>query len=342
MVDVNNWAEIDGKLYFKSYQMIPDTFCFDMERDELEALEENTPEIWSRYAYFRTTSINNYVAFLPYYGKYFSIYDTVKRVFTYVKKETDANYRSSVVYKNKLFAFPDGDLKNIAVLNSDTLTVQYPFLHETKMGRGNQYGEICIDEQYAYICLEDEDKLLKLNLDTYSYECVELIKTNSVYGIIIKRNDKFYLAGNHKFILCWDGKCGFRQIDIKDGALRGEKIKWTQLFSDVIAIKDNLYFAPLNYNAVICLNTLKNDIKVIYLQENDMAITWGVRNYKDSIYICWVDISGRAINSNIISETGKVIEKDLFELTDKIDLCMYGYEYSEYALKIFISNIVNK
>jgi hypothetical protein len=106
---------------------------------------------------------------------------------------------------------------------------------------------------------------------------------------------------------------------------------------------NNLFFAPLNYPSVISLGLEDLKVNYVYELEDIYDISWGFEKFKNSIFMSITDIHGNNGKQYIISILNNEIimnEQEVFKLDEDVDLCRYGFEYSEFALKRFIRNVV--
>lgn len=347
MLDIFSWTQVKNKIYFKSYQMSPGTFCYDLNSEELVTLNNlNEPLDWIPAGYFRTSSIGNYIIFLPYFAQDFVVYNVENNAMKFVaKRDNRTLYRSTVIVDNQLYMFPNGEclLSEIAVFDASSETIYYPFEACTAEFQINSFGDAAIDGKIIYLPLKSNNEVLKLNIVNGNYEVKHVGEREDVYGIIFKKNEMFYLAGNNNFIYIWDGKEYWQEIPIENRE-RGKLIPWEQRFSDAVVYGNKILFAPLNYSCVIGMDIHDRSIDYVLDFGNTEIITWGMEKFRKGIFLSGRSIDGKGGNNYLILEENQDIyveETDLFKISDKVDLCRYGIEYSEFALSLFIKHVID-
>jgi hypothetical protein len=344
MIDVFSWAQVENNIYFKSYQTCPGTFVYNIDNGELLVIDDMYK--WNSYGCFRTTAVGEYVVFAPYFGNdEILVYNTKSKIFKAEKKRNiNSKYRSSAVWKNKLYMFPNGScsIDEIAVFDSNAGNIIYPFKNDNMNLEINAYGNAVVDNGNVYLPLNDYNQVLKINLITCDYKTLSVGERKERFGVILKVGEMFYLSGEKNYIYIWDGEQSVREIPLQDRS-RGELIPWEQLFSDAILYENNIIFSPLRYSHIISLGL--DDLKVDYIYKLDDTsdISWGMEKLRKDIFMSTTDISGNKCRQYLISNINNemiVNEREVIKLDEYIDLCRYGIEYSEFALKKFIRNIV--
>jgi hypothetical protein len=259
------------------------------------------------------------------------------------KRNINSKYRSSAVWKNKLYMFPNGScsIDEIAVFDSNAGNIIYPFKNDNMNLEINAYGNAVVDNGNVYLPLNDYNQILKINLITCDYKILSVGEREERYGVILKVGELFYLSGEKNYIYIWDGGQKVREISLEDKS-RGKLIPWKQLFSDAILYQQHIIFSPLRYLYIISISLDDLKVKKIYKLDDVGDISWGMEKLRNDIFISTINVSTNRVKQFLISSINNEItvnEKEIFKLDEDIDLCRYGIEYSEFALKRFIRNI---
>lgn len=344
LFDVHNWVEIDKKLYFKTYFGMSGTYCYSLTNGELTDLcyKEDVYK-QTNPSYFRTLSYGKKAIFLPYwFGHKIAIYDTEKdnMVFYEVK---GTNYRSGVIYDSKLYAISEqiNTSEGILVMDMRNFEISYPY--DTNAVSANMFGNGCVYGEWYYINCQEEDAILRINLGSYEIEKICLPKLGIKYGTVMITNDKCFLTGDSNCIVIWDLNDKVKKIGLPDNVNINSFIPWKQMFSDVTLVGNDLYYAPLAYQAFVKLNVETMELEILYNMKLENALTWGIKKYGNNLCLTIVDSKNEVKDvCRFDLDAQKIDNENILDmhLFPKLSLCKYTMmEYSKYALGHFIGNI---
>jgi hypothetical protein len=291
--------------------------------------------------------VGEYVVFLPDYSTQgFLIYNTRSKVMKIEpKRNKRTRYKSAVNVENRMYMIPFGEcsLEEIAVFEPSTESISYPLKNTNKRFLINVSGNVVNVKEIIYVPLNEYNQILKLNLKSGNYEVLSVGMRKERYSVIVKANEGFFLSGEKEFIYWWDGKNTVKEIPLENRS-RGKSIPWEQLFSGAVIFKNHIIFSPVKYSSLIGLSI--EDLTVKYLYEFDSFdnVSWGMEKLNNNVFFSTTPVNLRNGKQYLVSDINNelcVREKEIFKPTEDMDLCRYGIEYSDFALKKFINKVIN-
>ena len=344
LFDVHNWVEINNKLYFKAFLGVSGTFYYDLGKNKLCVLSNDKNNyMQAKPSFFRTLKSGKKAIFLPYwFGHEIEIYDTESNNMDYLKV-VGTNYRSGIVYGNKIFAISeqiDTD-EGILVMDLKENKIFYPYdTHDLSV---NMFGNGCINNNWYYINSQEKDTILRVDLERYVVEKLVLPKLGITYGTVMIINDKCYLTGDSNCLVIWDFHENIETIGLPESIKVNYMIPWKQFFSDVIKVDNKLYFAPLSFQAVVSFDIQSSELKIVYKNSRVNTLSWGIKRYDHLLHITLVDTKNNVQEEcQIDIDTDEVIHNNIYDVSlyPKLDISNETMsEYSSYALKLFMEKI---
>lgn len=214
--------DVNGKSIFTEKKAIPSTFNFSSYIDMLEKNTSVTPScefksdnVFGDKMYCGGICANNKIYFCPNTADNIMVYDTINEYIYFIGADLGDfafKYTGMVSYKGYLYCIPRG-VNNILKINPVTdevfkidLDTNYPVQPYNDYRDSHHYNGCISDEGFLYSPpAYSDDKLLKLNMETFTHEEIDFTCNHSTTwtGCVNIPNNKIVFFGNGGFRV-WD------------------------------------------------------------------------------------------------------------------------------------------
>lgn len=338
-LDITSGITVGNKFYFKTFWASMGLYCYDMLQQRLRIIEEprELSEAWDKNSYYGAININQYILFIPYFGKYFVFFDTESEKVIYLERERNSVYFTAIVYDEKVVVFSD-KIADIVVIELDDFSHFYPF--DGRSFDINLMDNLNVGRKGTKVILPTvyEDCVVEMDLNLYSVEFKKLEKLGMIYNIVISYEDGYIITGDQPVILLWDGMNNYRNINIENEWIRYEKNSWKPLFTNAVIDNGKIYFGAWSYKKFISLDLRNMHIDYLYEMSNkEMSY---LSKMGDELLLSIIEEDNPKRNCIYTVQTGVVGFNEL-KMSDSFKFLGAKREYSKSALHFFIEDVVS-
>ena len=345
---------VNGIIY---YSMIDfnGLFSYDIEKGESRFISLFEKEkISENELHLDSVLYKNSIIFIPYNGRYLSIYntDTGKMSYIEMSKGKDCSYYKGIIYKRKLWLIPqvissdNFDRFNICTIDLETWNIErYAEIDRfyTNSAQGIFSFGACSYQNKLYIALYGKNSILSINMENNQTERIVIQKINGLSTIDII-DDYFWISENNT------GNIFITDINGNIKRVIGEEYSdrhYVRMFNCIRKLGDMIYVFPQNSDSIYCVkDVLKtvDTIEELHRRKRYSYCTGEILEYNNELFVAPVEYN-RMISIGIDGELMfydikidvDVLKNEKVEYYEHLDIGMY--EEGEISLKEYIESI---
>lgn len=237
--------------------------------------------------YLASVLVDNKIYYVPYYGEKIYIFDINTKKIETMKIEfsnmliKDNGYRIAVANKNNIYFLGGFGEAKILKIETDTgcmkCTNQWSEEFNRLFGKSAWFmphTNVCVCDDCIWVCLNCSDTVLQYSMENDFYKIWKVGNLDIQYTTINYDGKFFWLTGDRQVIVRWDNFSNeiIEFSEFPEGFKYKIKssIDWTGMFYDGKIIQDKIYYAPLNSNMFIVLDTKLGNIEKVMEISSDL------------------------------------------------------------------------
>lgn len=324
------WVEREDKVWFPGVN-INGLFSYDRKtRKTSYIVSLLSMDKDDKYGFMGIIADKEKFIILPYMSENLIIFDI--KTHALQKKYIGKNplLKQAIFSEDRrcVYLFGDGNTYKYNISEQKFCVIQNPYKDQLSGVGMMIFGHnMCVVGKSVYYPSSIQDKVIEFDMDKEKFLIHQLDELQNKYNTILYDGDNFWLSGEKNVIVCWNKQKQVTKKIYKFPTEFQTKGKYNSfLFSSSIALKENIYFMPLEANMLIKINVLTHDIEQVKSFPMDVTCFFS-KKWDDSHIYTEVsrDEYENLQESIVIDEEGKVVERDVFEVKGEYErLCKDG------------------